>query len=146
MISFQNSVVVARPVDEVFAYLADLEHVPEWNHAIEETRKITPGPVGVGSRYRQRRSLPRPGEEVVEVTALEPTDRLSVAGALGPFDAELDYRLAPAPAGTEITNVVRLRPRGVAGLVGRLAASRIRDAVGRNLGVLKDILERGQAG
>ena len=59
MVQFSNTVEIARPRSEVFAYLADLEHTPEWNWAITETRKVTSGPVGVGTVYQQTRSVPR---------------------------------------------------------------------------------------
>jgi hypothetical protein len=56
----------------VFAYLADLEHIPEWNWAIVSTRKVSSGRAGVGARYEQRRSVPRPAVEILEVTELDP--------------------------------------------------------------------------
>jgi len=58
MASFENTVTITRPVEEVFTYLADAENLPQWNYAIEQTRKISPGPVGVGTLYRQTRTLP----------------------------------------------------------------------------------------
>jgi uncharacterized protein YndB with AHSA1/START domain len=53
-----NTVTIDRPLAAVFEYLADLENVPRWNYAIGETRKVTSGPVGVGSRYLQTRTIP----------------------------------------------------------------------------------------
>jgi uncharacterized membrane protein len=58
MTNVTNTILINRPVDEVYAFLADLEHTPEWNWAISETKKTTPGPVAVGTRYRQSRSVP----------------------------------------------------------------------------------------
>jgi uncharacterized protein YndB with AHSA1/START domain len=52
----RNTVTIRRPVEDVFAYLADFGNVPRWNHAIGSTTKTIPGPVGVGSTYRQIRS------------------------------------------------------------------------------------------
>ena len=68
MISFTKTIHINRPIDEVYAYLADLEHTPEWNWAITETKKTTPGPVAVGTRYRQSGSVPRPAAGPVSVT------------------------------------------------------------------------------
>jgi uncharacterized protein YndB with AHSA1/START domain len=31
MQTFQNTVTIARPVGEVFAFLADLRNIPRWN-------------------------------------------------------------------------------------------------------------------
>jgi uncharacterized protein YndB with AHSA1/START domain len=56
MQTFENAVTIRRPAEEVFAFLADFENIPIWNYAIEETRKASAGPVGVGTRYHQTRS------------------------------------------------------------------------------------------
>jgi hypothetical protein len=61
----------------------DFENIPTWNYAIVETKKTSPGPVGVGTTYRQIRSIPDPSEEGFTVTAFEPTSRLEVHGDIG---------------------------------------------------------------
>ena len=60
MIQFENTTIIHRPIEPVFAYLAELENLPQWNYALSETHKITPGPIGEGTEYRQQRRLPRP--------------------------------------------------------------------------------------
>jgi hypothetical protein len=83
MATFQNTVTIRRAIEDVFGFLADFENVPTWNYAIVETRKTSPGPVGVGTTYRQIRSIPDPSEEGFTVTAFEPTSRLEVHGDIG---------------------------------------------------------------
>jgi len=34
MATFENTVTIQRPVEDVFAFLADFENVPTWNYAI----------------------------------------------------------------------------------------------------------------
>jgi hypothetical protein len=46
MASFENTVVIQRSVEEVLAFLADVENLPNWNDAIGEPTKTSPGPVG----------------------------------------------------------------------------------------------------
>ena len=91
MATFQNTVTIRRAIEDVFAFLADFENVPTWNYAIVETKKTSPGPVGVGSTYRQLRSIPDTSEEGFEVTAFEPTSRLEVHGSIGHFIATISY-------------------------------------------------------
>jgi glyoxylase-like metal-dependent hydrolase (beta-lactamase superfamily II) len=81
---FTNTVTINRRPAEVFGFLAHFANVPVWNYAISETRKVAGGPVGVGARYRQTRTLPTRSEETFEVTEFEPDRRLSIRGALGP--------------------------------------------------------------
>lgn len=138
---FVNTVEIRLPMRIVFAYLADLENSPAWNYAIESTTKVTDGPVGVGTTYRQVRTIPRRSEETFEVTVFAPDHTLAIRGRLGPFAAVLEYRLEPNDGGTRVTNEVELRPRGVLGVIGSLASSRVRGAVAANLAELKRRLE-----
>lgn len=142
MATFENTVTIQRPVKDVFAFLADFENIPAWNYAIVETKKTSPGPVGVGTTYRQLRSIPSRSEEGFEVTAFEPTSRLEVHGDIGPFNATISYLLTPTNAGTRLTNAVDLQPAsGALRLLAPLAASRVKTAVAANLDKLKQLLE-----
>jgi hypothetical protein len=142
MTTFENTVTIRRPVQDVFAFLADFGNVPAWNYAIVETRKTSPGPVGVGTTYRQVRSIPRRSEEGFQVTVFEPARRLEVHGDIGPFTATVGYVLAPAGDGTRLTNAVDLEPAsGALRLLAPLAASRVKAAVAANLDTLKQVLE-----
>jgi carbon monoxide dehydrogenase subunit G len=138
---FVNAVEIERPAEEVFTYLADFENVPRWNYAIEHTTKVSDGPVGVGTVFRQIRSLPSRSEESFEVTAFEPNHRLAIEGQVGSFASHIEYRIEPGAESTRVTNQVDLKPKGVLGLVGQLASSRVKDAVAKNLGELKRLLE-----
>jgi uncharacterized membrane protein len=139
--TFTNTVTIHRRTSEVFAFLAHLENVPLWNYAISETRKISAGPVAVGSRYRQIRTLPTRSEESFEVTELEPDRRLSIRGSLGPFHGDISYLLDPVGESTTLTNTMSLQPSGPLRLVAPLVASRVKAAVAGNLDTLKQILE-----
>jgi uncharacterized protein YndB with AHSA1/START domain len=144
MATLQNTVTIRRPVEDVFAFLADFENIPRWNYAILETRKLSPGPVGVGTAYRQIRSIPRRSEEGFEVTAFEPAGHLEIHGDIGPFTATIAYQLAPTGDGTRLTNAVDLEPSsGALRLLAPLATSRVKTAVAANLDTLKQILETG---
>lgn len=143
MIRFSNTIEIGRPPGDVFAYLADLEHTPEWNSAITSTRNITPGPVVLGSRFRQTRSVPRPAVEMLEITRLDPDRRIEIVGDLASFPARLTYELSSGPRGTTLTNSVELEPPGPLGLLGGLFTGRVQASVAENLGVLRTLLERG---
>jgi uncharacterized protein YndB with AHSA1/START domain len=144
MATFQNTVTIQRAIEDVFSYLADFENIPTWNYAIIETKKTSPGPVGVGTTYRQVRSIPDRSEEGFKVTAFEPTSRLEVHGDIGSFIATITYLLTPTGGGTRLTNVVDLKPSsGVLRLLAPLAASRVKASVADNLNTLKQVLETG---
>jgi uncharacterized protein YndB with AHSA1/START domain len=142
--TFENSVTIERPVQEVFAFLADFENIPTWNYAIEQTIKTSPGPVGEGATYRQTRTIPRRSEEGFEVTAFEPMSRLEILGDIGPFRTRASYVLTPIGGGTLLRNETDLEATsGVLRLVAPLAVSRVKAAVAQNLVKLKHVLEGG---
>jgi uncharacterized protein YndB with AHSA1/START domain len=142
MATFENVVVINRPVEDVFRFLSDFENVPKWNYAIVETRQVSEGAIGVGTIYRQVRSVPRRSEERFEVTAFDAPRYLEIRGQLGPFPSRLSYALDVVPEGTRVTNSVELELRGPGRLLGRAAVPRVRDAVGANLRKLKELLDR----
>jgi carbon monoxide dehydrogenase subunit G len=48
---FEGTAVVARPIDEVFAFLANGENDVKFSPRVQEIHKITDGPIGVGTRF-----------------------------------------------------------------------------------------------
>lgn len=144
MIEFANTVVVDRPVSEVYDYLSDLEHVPDWNWAISRTEKLTSGPPRVGTRYRQTRTVPQTATETLEISGLEPDRVVEIQGTLAGMPAQLRYTLEGTGPETEITNTVHLVVGGVLQLAAPALGRRIDRAVASNLKDLKKRLERGQ--
>ena len=140
---FTQSVTIDRTPEDVFAYLADLENLPQWNYAIQRTHKVTPGPVSVGTRYQQIRTVPSLQEESLEVVEFDAGRRLAVRGTLNHLPARLDYDVTTARDVTVVTNTVELAVRGPLALVSPLATRQIKSAVAQNLSVLKQILEGG---
>jgi carbon monoxide dehydrogenase subunit G len=139
---FSNTVTIERPVHDVFRFVADLENVPRWNYAIVETRKTTAGPPGVGTTYRQLRSVPSRTEEILRITELEPNKRVEIHGEIGPFVGTLIYEFEELDGATRLTNSAELEARGIAKLASPIVSGRVRSAVAENLGVLKELLER----
>jgi uncharacterized protein YndB with AHSA1/START domain len=142
MQAFENKVTIHRPATEVFAFLAEFENIPIWNYAIEATSKASAGPVGVGARYRQTRSIPSRSVEEFEVTVYEPAKRLAIHGQIGPFQANIGYLLDAGAGTTTVINNVELEPsRAMLRLISPFATARIKAAVAQNLNKLKLVLE-----
>jgi uncharacterized protein YndB with AHSA1/START domain len=139
---FTNTITIDRPPATVFAYLANLENLPQWNYALAETRQLTPGPPAVGTRYRQTRTIPVHTEESLEITELTPNRNLTVQGTLNSLPAKLTYTLTPDDRGTTLTNTVDLHPPRPLNLLAPIALSRIKSAVAANLAALKQLLEQ----
>ena len=139
---FTNTITIQRSPVAVFNYLADLENLPRWNYAIQQTRKITAGPVGPGSRYLQTRTIPVHREEALEVVDFDPDRALTIRGSLNSLPALISYTLRPHGSATDLTNTVNLElPRALKPLAP-IATREVRSAVAANLEVLKKALER----
>jgi len=146
MAAVENTVTIMRPAEEVFAYLADAENLPRWNYAIEQTRKITAGPVGVGTVYRQTRTIPSRSQEEFEIVVFQPPGQLVLDGTFGPFRARTSYLLEPVAGGTGLTNRWQLEATSAPlRLLAPVAIPRVKAAVAKNLRTLKQILENARA-
>jgi hypothetical protein len=142
MATFQNTVTIARPTNEVFAFLADFGNIPAWNYAIARTVQTSPGQAGVGATYRQTRTIPRSSEESFEIIDFAPPSRLAIDGQIGPFHTTSSYLLEPTADGTRLINKVELEPSSaLLRPLGPLVVPAVKAAVARNLGTLKQLLE-----
>jgi hypothetical protein len=141
---FTNTITIERSAHDVFEYVSNLENLPAWNYAVVETEKISSGPRGVGTRYRQIRSLPRRSEETLRIIEYEPDVRLAVEGDLGPLHGTVGYELVDVDGLTRLTNTADLEGKGILRFVAFLTTGRVRAAVAGNLMVLKELLEFGR--
>lgn len=141
MITFTNTIDIARPSNEVYEYLADLRNIPEWNWAIESTEPTSNGLIGVGSTFRQIRNTPTRSVEELQITELQQNERIVVSGKLGPFNARITYDLRSGHNGTTVQNAMALEATGPTRVLGALAGPRVSRSVASNLAELKRLLE-----
>ena len=141
MIEFTNQIVVERPVDEVFGFVANFENVPTWNYYVLEVRQTSPGPVGVGATYHQVRKADAQDFRIMAFNANRQVAVETIPPSMPAFERRLTFEVAGA--GTRIVDEWKL-DTGRPALVERLGAGRIRSAVLENLGKLKVLLETGR--
>jgi carbon monoxide dehydrogenase subunit G len=145
MFRFELSVEIARPVHEVWEYLTDPEHVPEWQSSAVSSHQVSNGAMGVGTLLEdERRFLGRRARSKVEVTAFEPEHLFTVHGLSGPVRFTIHHRLADQQGGTRLDIEAEADPgHGI----GRLARPMIERAAAHELKGdfqrLKRLLEGG---
>jgi hypothetical protein len=114
MASIEGDIVINRPVDEVFHFVADARNEPRYNARMLRAEKLSPGPVGLGTRFRDEvRSLRRPAEVTIEITGYEPPRRLDSSIHMSTMDIEGRLTFDPAGAGTRMHWSWELLPHGV---------------------------------
>jgi hypothetical protein len=52
MATIEGEILIGRPVDVVFDYVADQSNEPQYNPQMLRAEKITAGPVGKGTQFR----------------------------------------------------------------------------------------------
>ena len=51
-IQLDETIVVERPLHEVFAYISEVSRIEEWDPAVARGPRLTEGPLGLGSQFR----------------------------------------------------------------------------------------------
>lgn len=140
MITFDNSIVIDRPVEEVFAFVADFENVPKWNYYVRKVTRTTPDQTGLGATYHQVRQSDVQDYRVIKY---EPNEKV-VVKTLPPSQPAFEMRFTFEPTGnrTRILDEWEL-DTGRPEILERLAAGRVKGAVKENLQKLKELLETG---
>ena len=114
MVTSEESVVVARAADEVFAYVADLRNEPTWHVDIASVPPDTdPVPV-VGKAYAVK-FKPFMGKTDGTFTALEvePGRRVVYRADFAGLQPRITYIVEPAEGGSRFTRAVAMRPGGL---------------------------------
>ena len=138
------SVTIERPQAEVFAYLEEVEHNPQWLRGMASCTWTTPPPVRVGSRYEQvAHFLGKRIETSFEVTAHEPGSLVTITSLPGSsFPLTVERRVEPAGQGASlVTETVHSDPRGFYRIAGPPLAWMVRRNIRRDYGSLKRLLE-----
>lgn len=141
MVRFESSIEIERSPADVFAYLTDVERVPEWQATCEQVTRISDEPLAVGSTFTDVRTfLGHKGESTVEVVELEAERRFSVKTAAGPIPFEVHHTLEADGEGTRLT--IAAEAGGVPRLAGALVTPQGEGQLRGDLERLKQILER----
>lgn len=166
--SSERTIVIAAPVESIYAYVSDIHRHVEWNYQPTSMTQITAGPVGVGSVFRTKERTTREtswlmkllfpwlgrlmgttGYTEAEITALD-TNRRVAWTATAPLKkgglfaaAAWEIRFEPHGAGTRVTQRVDFQ------LLGKMVVKMDPDTLSQqtgaemdaNLAQLKAILE-----
>lgn len=138
---------IARPVDEVFAVVSDQHNAVRWQAGLVEVRRITEGPIGIGTQHAfVRQLMGRRMEALNEYTEYEPGDRVSFKTISGPLALHATYSTQADGDGTRLKMRFELtRARGFFGLLHPLIVRSIRGQMEADFASLKALLE-GKAG
>ena len=133
----RSAVVVAidRPIEQVFAFVANAETAPQWRQEIVDVRRTTAGPIGVGTTYQARHThLGERAASTLEITEYEPNRKVSFEGITGPSRFQHSYAFQSVGASTRVTYGFDLAPQ-------EHSARSVSDRQAADLSKLKLLLE-----
>jgi uncharacterized membrane protein len=136
----QHSVVINKPVDEVYAYTSDPNKQTEWQEGL--VRVESTGPVTVGSQMTEvRKVMGREMETVMEVVVLDPPNKFSAKSVTGPVEMTFTTTNKAVDGGTQIDVLIEGEPGGFFGVAAPLLQRQVAKDVKKDYAKLKEILE-----
>jgi uncharacterized protein YndB with AHSA1/START domain len=121
---FEATVVIDRPIEEVFAFLADGENDKKFSARVLEIEKTTDGPPGAGTVYASTvKDAGMKTKREFEFTEFQPPTRIRWAETSKNLitATEGGYDLSPANGGTRVTIFNVLEGHGLGKLISPLA-------------------------
>jgi uncharacterized protein YndB with AHSA1/START domain len=151
MAAIVESIEIARRPEDVFSYVTDPAHLPDWQESVVSVRREGEGPVVVGSRVVVTRRVGRRDRAMtVEMSELNPSSSWAVRGIDGPIRGMVQGTVEPLENGehSRVTIKLDLEGHGIGKLLVPLVVRRqAASEMPRNQRRLKERLESGtQAG
>jgi uncharacterized protein YndB with AHSA1/START domain len=136
-----GEVTIRRPVEEVFAFLADGENNPRWRAAVTDISLVAGDAGQVGAAYRQ--GMRGPGGRIpadYRITIAQPGEALAFTVTAGPVRPEGRYDFETVPEGTRVRFRLSCQLRGLARLLAPMVARQMPKEIA-SLTELKRVLE-----
>jgi uncharacterized protein YndB with AHSA1/START domain len=142
----EASIVIYRPIEEVFARLTDYESYPEWDTGLVQVRQTPEGSARVGTRVTEvRRFLGRTIETRGDVVEYDPPTRCVRRGT-APMPVTGWLTFESTGEGTRVVQRLEMEQRGLFGLADPLVSKALSRGLTQGLAKFKDWLESRENG
>jgi carbon monoxide dehydrogenase subunit G len=143
MINVQVSIVINRPLKEVFSFLSNLENNMKWRSGMIKAEKISEGSIGVGTTYRMINNFfGRRVEGEAVVTEYELNRKYATMNKSG-LPVKTQRMFESVEGGTRVTFSVETELGGIFKLVEPLMASIGKRRLGADAAAVKKLIETG---
>jgi len=137
-IEIERTITIHRRVEEVFAYVTDVQHGPQYISGQREAHETSPGPMGLGTTFATSGKFVR-RTSTCEVTEFEPNLRLSWKATSG-TPATTTWAFQPSGPSTRITFTRVANAHGLLRFPQSLLQELANGRVDQDLGTLKELL------
>lgn len=141
-IDFTVTTEIARPPQEVFAFVTDPARLHEWQTNVIEVEATPAGALASGSRLREVREVRgRRMEQLVEVAEMIAPSTFNLRVIEGALPVHGDLTLERAGEGTCLTLHAFGQPRGAMRLLTPLLSAGLKREFSKQYAALKSLLE-----
>ncbi|TGB16050.1 SRPBCC family protein [Streptomyces sp. MZ04] len=147
MSTIKESIDISRSPEEVFSYVTDPTHLPDWQESAVSVRLLGDAPITAGSKVAVTRRLGR--REMVttmQVIDLDPPRSWHIQGIDGPVRGDVQGTIEPIDNGehSRLTLALDFEGHGIGkALVPLVVRPHVRKEMPRDEQTLKGILEAG---
>jgi len=141
MIKVEKSVIIKKPVEDVFAYSQNKDNYSKWQG--DGSMQMLEGPDNVvGSRYLDISIfLGQEMKSTMEITAFKENEKWAAKVIKGPVPYEVSMTYAKLPEGTNVTIAIEGETKGFFKLAERMVVNAVAQDIEESLNRLKSILE-----
>ena len=128
----ESTVTIERPVEDVFAYVLDLEaNGPAWCADLESVEKTSEGPVGAGTTFRQVQNvMGKRRDTSLRFTAVDTNRKIEAAAELGPIAPRMNLVFETVDGKTRVATRGAVPALSSAAVSGRVRGDQRRDETG----------------
>jgi hypothetical protein len=128
MISASWQIQIDKPAEEIFDYVADLDHEPEWNPDVSNIVKETDGDIGLGTVYTE--DFGRIGMCTSTIDVFDRPSHLGFDARNSKCDVIVRFQFVPAGEGsTAVGCDVDLTFKGAMKLLAPMMAGKVRKSI-----------------
>ncbi len=144
MINLDLGTLIDKPVKDVFAFITNPNNMSKWNSAVVSLEQITPGAVGVGTKFKSvGEMMGRRIEGEMQVVAFEPDSKYGFQMHAGPVQVNVTLTFKTVGTGTKLSLNAQGNPGGLFKLAEPVMQGRVKAMMEENLARLKSQLEKG---
>jgi uncharacterized protein YndB with AHSA1/START domain len=141
MIKVEKSIVINKPVEEVFSFVTGPDNYTKWQAGVEQV--IEGGPRNtVGSQFTEvRKFMGQEMRTTLQLTEFVPNAKWAAKVVKGPVPYEVNMTFQSVDGGTKVTTSVDGEPKGFFKLAEGMVAGQLEKSLAEDAQKLKELVE-----